>query len=96
MELSHSENDINSLKSLSVPYEMKKSDSRLHNIFYSQIRSDQVYYDSLYKNPISDEERTLGVTLLTVFSYYFWFSFSYFREDRVLSHTFLSNWKGYF
>ena len=75
---------------------LKKGDHRLRYLSVSQIKEDKVSSYSLYRDPVLDTERTLGLTLLTVFSYTGFLLFLQFREDRFLSHTFLSNWKGYF
>lgn len=80
----------------SFPYVLKKSDKRLRYLTVTQIKEETVSPYSLYRDPIFDTERTLGLTLLTVFSYLLILLFLQFREDRFLSHTFLSNWKGYF
>ena len=70
MELSHPRNDAGALKNFSFPYALKKGDNRLHYLSVSQINDNQVSSYSLYKDPIPDSERTLGLTLLTVFSYF--------------------------
>ena len=69
MELCHPENNAEALMNYSFPYVLKKSDKRLRYLTVTQIKEETVSPYSLYRDPIFDAERTLGLTLLTMFSY---------------------------
>ena len=71
----------------SFPYVLKKSDKRLRYLTVTQIREETVSPYSLYREPIFDTDRTLGLTLLTVFSYADSFCCSYNSEKTVFCLT---------